>query len=150
MPKHSRVYSSAGKASTPSIHRQASSPPTRAMSALDRKATRMPKTMLNWNIPASRPRQAGGAISAMYIGAATVEMPTPSPPMNRATLNEYTSVASADHTAETKYSAPIHSNVARRPKRSAGQPPSSDPSTVPYNAAPIASPCNPALKPQSC
>ena len=35
-------------------------------------------------------------------GEATVETPTPSPPMKRAMMNEYTSVASPDHTAETK------------------------------------------------
>ena len=40
----------------PSIQRQASSPPIRAITALDAKAMTMPKTMLNWNMPASRPR----------------------------------------------------------------------------------------------
>ena len=39
--------------------------------------------------------------------------------------------------------------MARRPKRSVGQPPSSEPSTVPYSAEAMAIPCIPALKPQS-
>jgi hypothetical protein len=44
--------------------------------------------MLNWKSAVSRPRAAGGEISAMYSGAATVEMPTPRPPMKRAIMNE--------------------------------------------------------------
>jgi hypothetical protein len=62
----------------------------------------MPNTMLNWNIPVSRPRYRGGAISEMYIGAATVQTPMPKPPMNRAAISWYTSVASPDHTAEMR------------------------------------------------
>ena len=58
-----------------------------ASSAFETKAIRMPKTMLNWNIPASRPRCFGGAISEMYMGATTVEMPMPNPPMTRAAMN---------------------------------------------------------------
>ena len=68
---------------------------------MDAKATRMPNTMLNWNMPASRPRWAGGAISEMYSGAATVEMPMPSPPMNRAAMKEPTPVAKPQPRAET-------------------------------------------------
>ena len=70
--------------------------------AFEAKATRMPNTMLNWNMPASRPRFSAGAISEMNRGAATVEIPTPSPPMKRATIKECTSVAIADQTAETR------------------------------------------------
>jgi hypothetical protein len=64
-------------------------------------------------------------------------------------MNEYTSVASADHTADTTYNTPIHNNVGRRPNRSVGHPPTSDPTTVPYNADAIATPCIPALKSHS-
>ena len=46
--------------------------------------------MLNWNMPASRPRCLGGAISEMYIGATTVEMPMPSPPITRAIMKTVT------------------------------------------------------------
>ena len=73
-----------------------------ASHAFERNATRMPNTMLNWNMPARRPRCSAGAISAIYSGATTVEIPIPSPPMNRATMNDSTSCASADHTADTK------------------------------------------------
>jgi hypothetical protein len=62
----------------------------------------MPKTMLNWNIPASRPRFAAGAISEMYIGPTTVEMPTPSPPRKRAVTKLHRSCESPDHSADTK------------------------------------------------
>ena len=51
--------------------------------------------------------------------------------MKRAATNETKPVANAQPRAETRYSTPIHSSVARRPKRSVGQPPSSEPSTVP-------------------
>ena len=95
MNRHATVYSSDGNAITPSIHRQLSSPIPWS-SQFDRNATRIPKTMLNWNRPVSRPRRSGGEISAMYSGAATVETPMPMPPMKRATMNDQTSVANAD------------------------------------------------------
>jgi hypothetical protein len=77
----------------------------------------------------------------MYSGAATVEIPTPNPPKNRAALNEYTPVARADQTADTRYSTPTPSRVARRPNRSVGHPPAIAPRTVPYRAEPMANPC---------
>ena len=43
----------------------------------------------------------------------------------------------------------MQSRVFFRPKRSVGQLPMSDPSTVPQSAAPIASPCIAGLSPQS-
>ena len=58
--------------------------------------------MLNWNMPASRPRYLGGAISEMYMGATTVEMPMPSPPITRAMINMVTLVAKPEPTAPTK------------------------------------------------
>ena len=58
-----------------------------ASSAFDTNAARIPSTMLNWKSPASRPRRSAGAISAMYSGDATVEMPTPRPPMKRARIS---------------------------------------------------------------
>ena len=45
----------------------------------------MPKTILNWKNPTSRPRFSGGAISAIYIGPSTDEAPIPRPPRKRAT-----------------------------------------------------------------
>lgn len=78
-----------------------------------------------------RPRYPADAISEMYKGAATVEMPIPKPPMNPATVNAYTSVGKLDQTADTIYRTPTPSNVSLRPKRSGGQPPSNAPITVP-------------------
>ena len=92
-------------------------------------------------MPASRPRNLGGEISEMYSGDATVAMPTPSPPMKRATMKKYLSGAMPEHTADTKYKSPIQSSVFRRPNRSVGQPPNMAPSTVPHNAALIQRPC---------
>jgi hypothetical protein len=70
----------------------------------------------------------------MYMGAATVASPMPTPPMNRATMSDGASHASPDQTADTKYSTPIQNSVGLRPKRCAGQAPKIDPSTVPYSA----------------
>ena len=55
----------------------------------------------------------------------------PMPPMMRAAMNTPTFQAKAHPIAETMYSTPIQSSVARRPNRSAGQPPMSEPTTVP-------------------
>jgi hypothetical protein len=43
----------------------------------------MPTTMLSWLRATSRPRTSAGAISAMYIGAATDDPPMASPPRKR-------------------------------------------------------------------
>ena len=109
----------------------------------------MPKTMLNWNIPVSRPRQAGGEISEMYSGAATVETPMPMPPMKRASMNDHTSFATADQSDPTRNRTPIQSSVCFRPNRSVGQPPRSEPTSVPQRAAPVARPCSSGLSSQS-
>jgi hypothetical protein len=69
--------------------------------ALERKATTMPKTILNWNMPASLPRCAGVAISLMYKGATTVDTPMPMPPISRARTNICTFHAKPQPTAET-------------------------------------------------
>ena len=45
--------------------------------------------------------EQGGAISEMYSGGATVEMPIRSPPTNRAAMKEPTPVAKAQPRAET-------------------------------------------------
>src|SRR6185503_14825428 len=119
-----------GIAAMPSIQRQAFVP-TPASAAFEAKATTMPNTMLNWNIPARRPRYSGGAISEMYMGATTVETPMPMPPMNRAMMNVSTFHARAEPTADTIYRMPTQSSVGLRPQRSAGQPPASAPMTVP-------------------
>src|SRR5580658_4747510 len=97
-----------------------------ASSQFETNAIRMPKTMLNWNMPASRPRYLGGAISEMYMGATTVEMPTPNPPMTRAAMNVATLGANPDPAAPTEERMPIQDSVALRAKRSAGHPPSKE------------------------
>src|SRR5436190_3602298 len=119
-----------GIAAMPSIHRHAFAP-TPASAAFDANATTMPNTMLNWNMPARRPRYSGGEISEMYMGATTVEIPMPTPPMNRATMNVSTFHARAEPNADTIYRMPTQSSVGLRPHRSAGQPPPSAPITVP-------------------
>ncbi len=43
----------------------------------------MPTTMFNWLSATRRPRTAAGAISAMYIGAATDDPPMAMPPRKR-------------------------------------------------------------------
>ncbi len=62
----------------------------------------MPSTMLNWNRPTSLPREPAGAISEMYIGAATDETPTPTPPMKRKIMNETISGARAEPSADVR------------------------------------------------
>ena len=91
----------AGAHSAPSIQRQAFSP-TSLSARLDASATTMPVTMLNWKSAVSRPRLSAGEISAMYTGAAIVEMPTPNPPIRRATISATGPPASALQSAETK------------------------------------------------
>lgn len=49
---------------------------------LDKKAIKIPKTILNWNKPVSLPLSDAGDISAMNRGAAMVEIPMPIPPIN--------------------------------------------------------------------
>ena len=70
----------------------------------------------------------------MYIGAATEEAPTPTPPMNLKKENVYGSVASADPRAEIEYKIPIQNKVFLRPNLSQGIPPNNAPNTVPHNA----------------
>lgn len=70
----------------------------------------------------------------MYIGPATVEAPTPRPPINLNKENEYASGAKAEPIADTKYSAPIQMSVFFRPIRCVGIPPKSEPATVPHKA----------------
>ena len=66
--------------------------------------------------------------------------------MNRAMMKIGTLGAKPLPSADTRKSTPTARSVGRRPKRSAGQEPMSEPSTVPYRAAPIATPCTAALR----
>src|SRR5471030_38847 len=100
----------------------------------------MPNTMLNWKKPTRRPRALAGAISAMYMGPSTEEAPIPSPPMNRASTNEFQSNANAQPSAEMTYSTAVIRRLARRPYLSPGTPPNMDPRMVPYRAAATVSP----------
>ncbi len=43
----------------------------------------MPSTVLNWLTATRRPRDSGGAISAMYMGETTEATPIAMPPVNR-------------------------------------------------------------------
>jgi hypothetical protein len=62
---------------------------------------------MNWNIPVSLPRNLGGAISEMYNGATTFEIPILIPPMNLANIREYTPIASPDQIELIKQRRPI-------------------------------------------
>ena len=70
----------------------------------------------------------------------------PMPPSARAAMNASTPVASADHTAPTRYSNPMSISVGRRPSVSASHAPSSEPATVPYKAAATAMPWVPGSR----
>src|SRR5690606_29778661 len=110
----------------------------------------MPSTMLNWNSATRRPLERAGAISEMYIGAATDDAPTPRPPMKRKNMNEYSSGATADPTADTKYNTPTQNSVFFLPSMSTGMPANSAPTTVPYNAAATANPCDRSSNYHTC
>ncbi|PLB18706.1 MAG: hypothetical protein TRG1_2378 [Flavobacteriaceae bacterium FS1-H7996/R] len=73
----------------------------------------------------------------MYAGAAIVDAPTPSPPMNLKNANVQGSLAKADPTADMVYSTPIHIKVFLRPILLVGIPPKKAPTTVPQSAMPI-------------
>ena len=62
----------------------------------------IPNTMLNWYNATSKPLFFAGAISEIYMGATTEEAPTPNPPRNLNKVNEVTSQAKPDPTAEIK------------------------------------------------
>src|SRR5271157_1943551 len=103
MVKSSTKNSTAGSAAMPIFQRHSASPnPMVPITKFEKYATRIPKTMLNWKKPTSRPRNLGGAISAMYMGPSTEEAPIPNPPMKRAPTNEYQSKANAQPSAEIK------------------------------------------------
>ena len=57
-----------------------------------------------------------GEISEMYVGAVTVEAPTPSPPMNLKKEKLYGSIARPEPIAEKKYKTPIPMRVFFLPK----------------------------------
>ena len=59
-------------------------------------------------------------ISDIYVGEATVEAPTPTPPINLKNENEYGSCANAEPTAEVKNSTPIQIKVFFLPILSQG------------------------------
>src|SRR5690606_19961394 len=97
----------------------------------------------------SRPRREGGAISEMYIGATTDEIPTPTPPMNRKIKNIPQPVARPEPSADTRYSTATMSRLILRPYLSAGTPPYRAPMTVPMRAMETVSPCSKGLEFQS-
>jgi hypothetical protein len=101
---------------------------------LEKNASRIPSTMLNWVTATSRPRSAAGEISAMYMGDTTEAPPTPMPPTKRKSSMDHQSHARAVPTADTKYSAAIANNTRRRPKASVGRPTTIEPRMVPTRA----------------
>jgi hypothetical protein len=83
-----------------------------------KKATEMPMTMLSWLNDTRRPRDSGGAISAMYIGAIMSAAPTPSPPNIRATTSHRKLGASAEAIADIANRMAAILSTGRRPMRS--------------------------------
>ncbi len=121
----SRCRGWTGRRRLPSIQRQAFSP-IPASSALDTKAMTMPKTMLNWNMPASRPRCRRRDFRDVERGGDGGD--ADAQPADEAGGDERDDAggqAAAD--APTRYRTPIQSSVALRPKRSVGQPPEQRP-----------------------
>ncbi|MBA7583664.1 hypothetical protein ES708_25611 [subsurface metagenome] len=68
------------------------------------------------------------------MGAVTLETPTPIPPINLNSENEYGSGARAEPIADTPYNIPIINRVFFRPKIFVGIPPEIAPITVPHSA----------------
>lgn len=58
----------------------------------------------SWYNDTSRPRCLAGAISLMYAGATTAEMPMPTPPTMRNRTSEANELLMAHPAAETVYS----------------------------------------------
>ena len=87
-----------------------------------KNATEMPMTMLSWLNETRRPRDSGGAISAIYIGAMMSAAPTPRPPSIRANTSHPKLGASADRIAETANSAAAILRTGRLPMRSLSGP----------------------------
>jgi len=132
----------AGNASTPNIQRHSREPrPMVLMIQLDRYASRIPSTILNWVIATRRPRTRAGEISAIYMGEMTDAPPTARPPMKRNSPKETIPHARALPTAEVKYKTPSSLRMARRPYRSAGLPKRRAPITVPISAVTTTDPC---------
>ena len=94
----------------------------------------MPATTLNWKKPTSRPRQAAGAISAIYKGPSTLDPPMPKPPMNRKNNSEGKSHEMAEPRADTIYNTAMIRKLSRRPYLSPGTPPKIAPMMVPHRA----------------
>ncbi len=136
-------YTSAGTASTPSIHCQAwmparwlvDSPPAAWFSAqLANCETVMPSTIaICWN-EASRPRYAVGATSAMYVGAITEAMPIAMPPSTRHTPSTSMLGGNIEPMPLIANSAAASSIVRTRPRWSASQPAITAPAAEPSSA----------------
>ena len=70
----------------------------------------------------------------MYIGASTDAMPTPTPPMMRATINTVKLGGMAENRADTKKNKADPIRTGFRPKRSPAQPDTAAPTTHPLSA----------------
>ena len=92
---------------------------------------------MNWYNATNLPLFSLLEISDIYVGEATLDAPTPRPPMNLKNEKEYGSHANADPTAEIKKSSPMISNVFFLPNLSHGYEPSRAPITVPQRAIDI-------------
>jgi hypothetical protein len=91
----------------------------------------MPEVRASWLMETSDPRNAGGAISEMYIGVVRDAAPIAIPTTTRPAINVPTDGANAVPTAPTEKPTPAATITQRRPKRSASHPPIPAPSSAP-------------------
>src|SRR6185312_16764488 len=85
-------------------------------------------------MPAMRTRRAAGEICAMYMGPVTDEAPIARPPVIRKKMSAAQLQASAQPTADARYSAARVTKQGCLPKRSLGRPAPKAPTTVPQSA----------------
>ena len=97
-------------------------------------------TIVNWFIATRRPRQAAGAISAMYIGERFEARPIASPPITRQTLKAKNESTKAVPIEETRNSAAANTKSHLRPRRSLSPPQSTAPNRQPTRALAMAQP----------
>ena len=80
-----------------------------------KNASEIPITIFNWLKETILPRIAGGAISAMYIGANIKEAPTPNPPIILAITKVKNVGAKAEAKADMAYKIAAYRNTVLLP-----------------------------------
>ena len=96
--------------------------------------------MASWLSETRRPRIRAGATSAMYMGDCIEAIPTPTPPMIRATINSTKLRGTAEPMAETAKRTAENNNATFRPYRSLSTPAHEAPNMHPTRAQEAAQP----------